>query len=329
MTTATLLLAALIVPGAVPDLHGEITGRVVDGAAAHRPLAGFQVVLCVEVEGQPVPVETTISAADGRFRFAELPVGDDFVYLPGANRNAVHYPGPRLRLDAQNPRAQVELIAYDTVAAPCPLMVREHRVQVRTANGCLQVSESLVVVNPGNRTYIGESLGGMPPATLRLSIPDDFEKVTFQKEFFGRQFMVLDGRLLTSLPWPPGERTLEFTYLLPVEQSHRLLRRRLDLPTSLLTVTIDDQTRCHACNLPPQTSQPPGEKSFVSRGQTLAAGYVLELELGELPVPIMAYAKWVALLVLGGLIAASIRLIPKRSLAASGVISVSKGFLVS
>lgn len=55
------------------------------------------------------------------------------------------------------------------------------------------------------RTYVGRPAHeGGRTATLRLSIPSDFHRTTFHKEFYGRQFTLIDGRLVTDIPWAPG-----------------------------------------------------------------------------------------------------------------------------
>jgi hypothetical protein len=45
----------------------------------------------------------TQSDDEGRFAFAGLPLDEDLIYLPGANLDGIHYPGPRLRLNRRQP----------------------------------------------------------------------------------------------------------------------------------------------------------------------------------------------------------------------------------
>lgn len=306
MNFTAALLAALIACGQTENYPGRIDGIVVDGSANQKPLAGIEVVLCVRTGDQTIPVESTTSDAYGRFRFTDLPCDEELSYLPGANRQEIHYPGPRIHLTDIQPHAEVQLVAYDTVSSESPLVVRRHEVNIRTEGTLVYVSEVMTVENPSTCTYVGESFNDMPPVTFRLSIPTDFEKVTFERESVARQFMVLDDRVLTSMPWTPGERTLRFSYGLPIEERHRVLRRKLDLPTSELIVTVDAGTTCQSCNLA-ATSASNQQLAFASPpGKRLPAGHVLELKLGELPVPLMTYAKWGALLLLAVLVSSSL-----------------------
>ena len=95
-------------------------------------------------------------------------------------------------------------MVYDTVSEPNPLIVSRHQIEVRPDSGVLVVTETIVVANRTKGTYVGsEMVKGGGEVTLRLSIPPEFEKVTFDKEFFGRQFQLNEQRLETQVPWPP------------------------------------------------------------------------------------------------------------------------------
>lgn len=60
-----------------------------------------------------------------------------------------------------------------------------------------------------------------------------------------------------------------------------------------------------SCNLGPAASERRGEEviEFESAGQALSAGHLVRLEMGRLPVPWMAYGRWLAPVALVGLIA--------------------------
>lgn len=309
------LVVALPLTFSAPPAAGEgsIAGTVVD-AATHQAMPETQVVLRASMDGRFVPVAATTTKADGTFRIEGLPVTPEHVYLPGANRDGVHYPGPRIRLTEQRPDAIVTLTVRPAITEPCPLVVRKHEVTLRSRQGALEVTEVLLVDNPTSRSYIGRpSREGGRPATLRLSIPSDFERVTFAKEFYGRRFALIDGTLVTDIPWTPGERRVEFTYVLPNEERHRLWQRPLDLPSSRVEVRVmTDQPEAVSCNLPGHRDKSDGAVVFASGRDRLPAGYVLRVELGGLPVPWMSYARWLALLVLTGLIAAAVFLTRNR-----------------
>jgi len=284
---------------------GTINGVVVNGSRGGVPCGNTEVVLRCRIDGQFVPVAQTAAGRGGRFRFQNLQVGADCLYLPGANRDDVHYPGPRVQLTTARSNVTVKLQVHDSVADPNPLVIKRHDITIQPEPGALKVTESLLVHNPTLLTYVGRANGDeATPVTLRLAIPSDFDRTTFHKEFFGRRFSLEDGKLVTTVPWTPGERELQFTYTLRNEKKNHLWQRPLDLPCSHIRVRVDhDKPEEVSCNLADGSGKTSSQLTFESRETTLPAGHVLRVQLGNLPRPWMAYARWAALAILVGLVA--------------------------
>lgn len=315
MTGTHLLLVALTVLPAQSSLrHGTIGGRVVN-ATDETPIAGAKVVLRIKLQNEFMPIADTVSGAEGRFLFEKLFVGGHYEYLPGANRDGIHYPGPHVRLTAARPNAQVKLEVCDSLAEPSPLVISRYEILVHPEPGAVHVTESILVSNPTTTCYVGKPADdGAEPVTLELSVPKDFERTTFHQEFFGRRFSVRNGKVVTGIPWTPGQRELKFTYVLRNEQEHCLWERPLDLPCSEVRLHVrSDRPDEVSCNLAKLPATGRGEIVFESRGQVLPKGHVLRVELGRLPVPWMAYGRWAAVAVLGTLVAgASLALLKRR-----------------
>jgi hypothetical protein len=295
MTAKTLfLLYCLLTAG--PDANqGSITGTVVNASSRKIPISGAEVVLRAEVHGESVICGQTVTDQEGRFVFHDLPQGEEYWYLPGANCDGVHFPGPRLQLTSQRPLAYAELSVYNSISAPCPLVIRRQDISMRFQSGALSVTESIVVDNPTRRCYVGAHSQDGEPITMLLSIPPHFERITFQTEFFGRRFCLLGDKLVTSVPWPPGQRELKFTYVLPVQQGYYLWQRSLDLPCEQLCLSIETpKVGDITCNLSAEPLLAPDKIVYQSRGATLPKGHVVRIELGRLPVPFMTYARWLA-----------------------------------
>jgi len=303
---ATILLAvSSTIAGPWGAGEGLIDGIVVNATRDPAPAAGAEVVLRARVEGQFIPMAETVADRQGIFRFEHLLTGGDRLYLPGANRDDVHYPGPRVQLTAQRPRAHVKLVVFDSISHPSPLVVGRHDIIVRAESGVLHVTESMLVENPSSTCYVGRGTHeGKEPVTLSLAIPSDFVRTTFDKEFFGRQFSLLNDKLVTGIPWPPGKRELRFTYAIANDKSHFTWQRSLDLPCAHVRLTVQTNSRDEvSCNLEPARIAQEGEAIFESDGDVLPAGHVIRLQLGHLPVPMMVYGRWISLTVLVGLIA--------------------------
>ncbi len=310
--TAAWLLAATVICAATPgesalpaEGPGVLVGVVVNGSAGDTPVAGAEVVLRLHRAGQFIPWTKTLADDQGRFRFERLPAAEGCLYLPGANRHGVHYPGPRVQLTAAQPRAAVRLTVYDAVESPNPLVLLRHEVTVQAEPQALRVTEFLRIENPTPRCYVGQPAGeDQPPVTLKLAIPMEFERATFDKEFFGRRFSVGSGGLVTGVPWPPGLHELRFTYTLPRTQRRSVWQRPVDLPCREFRVAVeagpsDDVT----CNLAPATAPPPAVAAF-SSSTPLEPGQLVEVVVQTRAVSPRVAARWAAVALLATAVAA-------------------------
>ena len=323
MTLLNIVLAScLALPGQVPQSNGSIEGVVLNATGGNTPAGGAEVMLRLRVEGQFLPVAQTTADENGKFRFKELYVGRDWIYLPGANRHEIHYPGKRVELTPASPNARIELEVCDSVATPNPLVIRKHEIEIRPESGAVRVTETILVDNPSKTCYVGKAVGeGAEPVTLRLSIPSDFERTTFHKEFFGRRFRLVDGKLVTSIPWTPGEREVKFTYWLANSEKTFQWQRPVDLPCDDVRIVVRAKDPDEvACSLDRDSVEPDEAANarmmavtFLSDGDKLPAGHVLQVELGRLPLSMMAYGRWAALAILVGAIGvAGVKTIRRR-----------------
>lgn len=301
MTSSCVALVALqfVMHGGIQNGQ-RIEGTVVNGSRGRVPMPGVEVILRAGEAGALAPVAKTISDGNGNFVFESVPAQTDFVYVPGANHQSIHYPGTPISKDAYT-RFVVEV--FDTVTSPSPLVADRHELDIRVKSGVLEIEETILVNNPTMTTYVGaaEDDGGI--TTLSLFIPDGTERVTFASEFHGRRFQVGDKRLVTAIPWTPGKRELKFSYSLPVESGRKRLERKLDLPCSTVTVRVHgDIDGDIDCNLAALSDGPADTHTFTSSGSLLPAGFAITVQLGELPVPWIVKARWAALAVLAVLI---------------------------
>jgi hypothetical protein len=316
-----MLLLAQPQPG-----EGSIGGLVLNASRGNASVESAEVLLRVQIDGEFVVVDQTTADREGLFRFDGLPLDQGLVYLPGANRDGIHYPGPRIRLSPDQPRANVILKVQDPITEPNPLIIRDWDLVVAPQPGALHVDETLIIDNPEQRTYVGETPeGGAEPVTLQLGIASDFERVTFDKEYYGRQFALINGKLATGIPWTPGRHELRFSYVVRNEARQRIWSRPLDLPCRQVRLTVrttepDDVT----CNLGPGSSRREGEVTFESGGQDLPAGFLIRLELSRLPVSPMVYLRWIILALLA-LVVAGTSLALRRSGRAQDRTGASRG----
>ena len=299
------MLAAWSLP--VPAVAGTILGTVANTSSGAAVPCQVAVNLQVQVHGEFVPFRETISDVQGRFRFERLPVGEGVVYQTGATRHGIFYPGPHIRLTDLQPIARAKLSVCDAVASPSPLRLKKMDVTIRPETGLLKVTESLLLENPLHTCYVGQAVhDGGDLVTLELSIPTDFERTTFDLEFFGRRFAVVNNKVVTGVPWPPGLRQLRYTYVLRNTQEVTQWKRPLDLPCSDVTIHVEGKSPKEVrCEMLRRTTADEQSVVFASAGQELPAGQVLQVELGRLPLPWMTFGKWIALAIMLLLIAAA------------------------
>jgi hypothetical protein len=312
--SALVFALSVSLGGVVVPEQGTLRGIVVNGSKSNSPAAGAEVVLQVEQDGVFVPVAQAASDERGEFLFSDLPLDDAGQFRAGASHEGVYYPGPRVRIHRDRPHASVQLVVYGTITTSSPLIARRHEFVVRGEAGALLVIETMLISNPQPGTWVGRSTGAGAPVTLRLAVPSDFQKVTFHKEFYGRRFMVHNSQLVTNIPWPPGDRELTFTYVVPRSGRQGLWSRSLDLPCSDVRVTVvSDGKGKIRCNLPRAPDGRAGAATYLSSDTTLPAGHRIELVWGQGPVPFMATARWVALAVLGVLTLVLVLVVGRRT----------------
>jgi hypothetical protein len=296
-----LLLAAVLLALSQSGWgEGRIGGQVVNVTQGGAPEAEAEVFLQAKIDGDFVGIARARSDSGGRFLFEGLPVDQGWVFLAGASRDGIHYPGPRISLSANRPDAQLLLKVHDSAAGPNPLVIRDYDIVLVPEPGALRVTETLLIENPLPVTYVGPAVSdATEPVTLELGISPEFERVTFHKEFYGRRFSMRDGRLVTGIPWTPGQRELKFTYVLRSDGKFRLWTRPLDLPCRSVRLTVlTDTPDKVSSNLGTASRTRDGAVTFASDSRLLAAGSTIKVELSGLPVSVMAYARWFALAVL-------------------------------
>jgi hypothetical protein len=271
--------------------EGQIRGVVVNGSSGKERLANTPVILQAGSGGNFKIVGRTTTDYYGKFTFDELPLNPSVAYLPGVDRDGVHYPGQRVSLNQQNSFVYQEISVFDTVTVPCPLVVLRHAIDVEIEKDFARVRETLLITNPSFKTYVGQSTADGNAFTLRLAIPPNFDRVTFSDEFYGRRFRVVEHQPVTDIPWPPGDRKLTFAYRIPLQDSDGLFRRKLDAPSRQVTLLVrGDDLSAVICNL--KAARRSGrELVFSSADSKLPADYVVELRLQKLPVPWMRYAR--------------------------------------
>jgi hypothetical protein len=305
-------LSVLVLGDAPFGATGTIQGVVVNGSQRGEPIADVDVQLRAGMHGVFESVAATKTDFYGKFVFENLPLESRIIYLPGANLAGVHYPGQRVRLEPNSRMVYVKIVAYDANLNVSPLEAKRHDIRIDFATNVLEVTESILISNPSRTTYVGQPRNDEPPITLRLSIPPHFDRVTFENEFYGRRFRIVDRGVDTDIPWPPGDTELQFTYRIPSEASSGLFQRALDIPSSDVRIHVrPKEAQSVSCNLPKSTNNG-DELLFAAVDKKLPAGFTIELQIGDAPVPWNRFARWGSLFMLAALVLATLLINRRR-----------------
>jgi hypothetical protein len=299
------------------EADGIIQGVVVNGSRDGEPLPNAEVHLRAGAHGLLETVAVTKTDHYGKFVFKHLSVASAVTYLPGANLSGVHYPGQRVHLSTRDRIAHVKIVAYEAQGEHSPLVATRHHFVIEEKDNVLEVTERLLVTNPSRYTYVGQSRNGDQPVTFCLSIPPNFDRVTFDREFYGRRFRIQDGRLVTDIPWTPGTVELEFTYRVSLPASGGVFRRSLDLPSADVCMQLTgSHTDSIICNLP-KTSKSDGI-TFAAVDKELPVGHTLELQFRKVSIPWARYARWTTFVSLAALVGVTLWIHRHRSRPSGG-----------
>jgi hypothetical protein len=239
---AAFLLLALAV-GPMPtwaDENAALQGRATNGTFGDQPLSGAEVVLEVYQGEELARSWATITDVNGGFRFEGLNAGPDWVYLVRSTYQGVTYsPGP-LQYQAGQSLLNADFKVYETTADEQRISVVKAHMFLDYADSRLSVTELYVLMNPGNRTYIGRDEEQGVRWTSRFLLPADIQDLEFYDGLLGERFRAVDGGFVDTEALWPGQTSVMFYYTLDCPQGECLLRRELTYPLPSLNVLIPD-----------------------------------------------------------------------------------------
>ncbi len=308
------LLLLFIGGDELPPPTGDIHGVVLDGTNGNRPAADVAVILRAGPDGALAPMAETRTDIYGKFSFDSLPLDASTTYLVGAERGGVYYPGARTRLVDRYRLMQTTIVVYDAEESASPLIAQRHEIDLHVEQKLMTVRETIVISNPTLTTYVGQPASDGSRVTLELSIPPNFDRVTFDEEYFGRRFRIVDHRLQTDIPWTPGRRELKFTYHVPLENASGVFHRPLDLPCGDFRIQArGENIQRLTCNLPqPMADVGDAAAIFNWLGKPFPPGYRIELKIGAQPFVWLRFSRWASLVVIVFLAIATIIVLRKR-----------------
>jgi hypothetical protein len=225
----TLLIAALallIVPVALAQdaaqtaALGVVTGRVSNGTAGASLPAAQEVILHIVDNDFNEETFTTSAAADGTFRFENVPMLAERDYLITAEYNDGLFLSGLTPGDPAVLEIDIPVTIYETGSDASGVKIENIVSQLSTSEGALQIVQIVTFVNTSDRVYLVAGEHGN--RSVAVAVP---QGATYQ-DFMGGGFIVsTDGtQVYDTRALVPGEPLrMHLVYFLPLPQNGEAL----------------------------------------------------------------------------------------------------------
>ena len=234
----SLFVVVLILFG-LPTSHaqttqlGDIQGTVID-RKLEKPLAAHPMTLTIH-KTDTAETQETLTAEDGTYRFADLPLDPTVYYTVSTVYEGTDYTEKDLVLSTWAPNitvdfdigaftddsSQIQVKTYTFIIGPPPA---DH-----APDGAVAVIEAVAVENRSDLPF--QTKHGAQTVGLHLKLPERTEGFQPHSPTALMMNPVTNDVILTT-PLPPGESQLGYTYIFHVERSKLNLSRRLDFDTA-------------------------------------------------------------------------------------------------
>ena len=201
-------------PASQPSSHGSITIRAIQGTGGAPAVAG-----------QPATVELfhrdrIIRKLDvklddkGTTVLSGLPLSLPFRPLVSIGYQNVIYRATGGVMDTDHPNQDVDLVVYQATEQPPAWRLHMRHVIVTPSPDGLKVTEMLALTNPTDRTWLGTPDGQGGRTTLSIVMPAGAEHLELGGDLPQQYTKFQDGKLMNTLPMPPGDAQLELNYFI-------------------------------------------------------------------------------------------------------------------
>jgi hypothetical protein len=236
------VLAALVAAsGGLAAQSTTVSGRVVLGGVAGRPVAGRLVVLHQITMGDGGPVDSVRTDASGRWRLRVPKIDTTAIYVVSAEHDSLAYFSSPLHITPGQANSADPLVVWDTSSTGAPIVLRRRLLTVARpkADGSREVLEILELENGGRTTRVAPDTlhptwsGAIPAAALSFAV---------QQSDFSPDAVLQRGERVSLLGpiQPEGPRQLSYRYVLG--GSVHALALPIDQPTEELDLLFEDTT---------------------------------------------------------------------------------------
>ena len=263
-------------------IDGQLTLQTEDGGS----LADRDVTLIFRTNENVRETRTTKTDEQGKFEFTGL--GTDIEYMVSVYYGGIDYYYP-VTFGADETRMLIKVPVCDTTTSDERIRVALAHVIIYVEEESISVTEVFLLINDGDRTYLGAegAAAGEKQGSLVFTLPEGATDFNASSKFV-QDFIVLDNdKVADTLPFPPGERQLVYSYKLAKEVSSDFaLNLVIDYPTDRIEVMVKGtDIEIASTQLRPEepADSSTGERFMHLGGENLLRGDTVDISLSSLP----------------------------------------------
>jgi hypothetical protein len=221
--------------------EGSIDGQVVNETEGGGSVAGLDVSLIGQIEGEAREILTDQTDSEGKFRFRGISVAENYWISVWYMQIEYRY---RIEFSDSETEKSVEIPVCDTTTDDQAIRVYLSHIILRAEDGYFSVTEVIWLLNEGDKTYVGsgETSFGEIQGTLVFTLPEGATEIGVPEEYVEDYFTVDNTTIANTLVFPPGEKELVFSYNLDSPDSGELVIELFaDYPTDIIHVMVQGE----------------------------------------------------------------------------------------
>lgn len=224
--------------------RGTLAVRAIQGTRGGPEVTEGEVEIVLFHRNQPIKEIKSALDEHGVLMIGDLPIAMGVRPLVRIRHAGVLYQDAGPQMDARTREATVNVTVYETTdQAPDWRIIARHAA-ADWREDSLEVGETLVVENPGDRTWLGEPADAEGRrTTVNVWLPPDATEVELGPGFHGWCCTAVnDGRLNIQMPLMPGKMTYQFAYRLPIKEGRCDLRLTSPVKADHLAIFVPDDS---------------------------------------------------------------------------------------
>ncbi|MDI7276116.1 MAG: carboxypeptidase-like regulatory domain-containing protein, partial [Anaerolineae bacterium] len=235
----TALAALLILPLGAGAEGGIVQGQVINSTAgSNAALQGLAVRLYLYSGSTLKDTQETTTDARGIFRFENVPTGPAWTGIATVEYLGVEYGSTMLDLSVGSDFSG-DILVYETTADDSFLRVERSHLIVEMGVGQLEVTEMIILVNDGDRTYVGsEEVVPGKRATARVPLPPGATDLSITVPAATSAMVRTGEGLVDTRPVIPGQHEYVLSYVLPCQGPTYNLLKPIVYPADALDVLV-------------------------------------------------------------------------------------------